>query len=394
MGCPSARGEPATLVGAMRESVSFVVPCLNEAESLSAVLDTIAAVRDGAFADREVEVVVVDNGSDDGSQQIAEAHGARLEPCPVKGYGAALQHGFERAANEIIVFADADGTYDFAEAPELVTKLEEGNDLVLGSRMRGDIRPGAMPLMHRWVGTPVLTFVLNLLHAGRGQRVSDCNSGFRCFRRRAFPAWGARATGMEFASEMLVRAMKSGARIAEVPITLRADTRRRSPHLKRWRDGMRHLLQILAASPAFFFRLGLVIVILNWIVLLVGLVWGPIPLPYVNAFGLHTMMFALLGTCLGLNVFGIGLLLAARAVDEAGPYAALLNVDEGRLLWGGIVFLALSALVSLVPILLRWSDEGFRFLALEKQTLVLVAFSANGVFFLFNVIAAHLLKDR
>ena len=378
----------------MPESVSFVIPCLNEADSLPAVLDTITAVRDGEFADREVEIVVADNGSDDGSQQIAEGRGVRLESCPVRGYGAALQHGFEHAVNDIIVFADADDTYDFAETPKLVAKLEEGHDLVLGSRMRGEIRPGAMPMMHRLVGTPVLTFVLNFLHARRGQKVSDCNSGFRCFRRREFSAWEARATGMEFASEMLVRAMKSGASIAEVPITLRPDTRDRSPHLKRWRDGMRHLLQILSGSPPFFFRLGLLIVVLNWVVLLVGLVWGPLPLPYINAFGLHTMMFALLGTCLGLNIFGLGLLLAARSGDEVGPYAPLLNVDEGRLLWGGVGFLVLSILVSLVPIVMRWSDEGFRFLALEKQTLVLVAFSANGVFFLFNVIGAHLLKER
>ena len=377
----------------MPSSISFVIPCLNEADSLPAVLDAIDEVRAGALAGREVEVVVSDNGSDDGSQQIAAERGARVESCPVRGYGAALQHGFRAARHEVVVFADADDTYDFRETPALLARLEEGNDLVLGSRTRGTIEPGAMPAMHRWVGTPALTFALNCLHAGDGQRVTDCNSGFRCFRRADFPAWGARATGMEFASEMLVRAMKSGARIAEVPITLRVDTRQRTPHLKRWRDGTRHLLQILSESPAFFFRLGLLTIVLNWVALLVGLFWGPLPVGFVNAFGLHTMMFALLGACLGVNIFGIGILLAARS-GEAGPYGALLDLDEGRLLWGGVAFLGISLLVSVVPIVLRWSGEGFRFLALEKQTLVLVAFSANGVFFLFNVMAAHLLKER
>jgi len=358
------------------------------------VLDTIAAVRNGALADREVEVLVSDNGSDDGSQQVAVAHGARVESCPVRGYGAALQHGFEHAAHDIIVFADADNTYDFSEAPALISKLEEGHDLVVGSRIRGDIHPGAMPSMHRWVGTPVLTFALNALHATPGQRISDCNSGFRCFRREAYRGWGARATGMEFASEMLVGAMKSGARIAEVPVSLRPDSRTGRPHLKRWRDGTRHLLQILAASPSFFFRLGLTVLVVNWFVLLVGLFWGPIPMTYFNAFGIHTMMFALLGACLGLNIFGVGMLLAARSPTNAGPYAALLDIDEGRLLWGGVAFLTVSILISLVPIVTSWSAAGFRFLALQKQTLVLVALTANVVFFLFNVVAAHLLKDR
>ncbi|HEX9699180.1 MAG TPA: glycosyltransferase family 2 protein [Acidobacteriota bacterium] len=378
----------------MPASISFVVPCLDEADSLPAVLDRIQQVRDGAFAGRDVEIVVADNGSTDGSREIAAAHGARIEDCPVRGYGAALRHGFERARHDIVVFADADNTYDFAEAPRLVAKLEEGNDLVLGSRMRGEIRPGAMPFLHRWLGTPALTFVLNRLHAGPGQKVSDCNSGFRCFRRASFAAWQPRATGMEFASEMLVKAMRSGARIAEVSITLHPDTRGRPPHLKRWRDGTRHLLQILAGSPRFFFGLGLLLLLANWAVLLIGLFWGPLSLPWGNVFGIHTMMFALLGTCLGLNVFGVGLLLAAREGGDPGPYRPLLEVDEGRLLWGGVGFLLACTLVSLVPILIDWADAGFRFLALQKQTLVLVAFGANGVFFLFNVIGAHLLKQR
>jgi glycosyltransferase involved in cell wall biosynthesis len=378
----------------MPASISFVVPCLNEADSLPAVLERIQQVREGAFAGREVEIVVADNGSTDGSREIAAAAGARLEACPVRGYGAVLRHGFESARNDIVVFADADNTYDFAEAPRLVAKLEEGNDLVLGSRVRGEIRPGAMPFLHRWLGTPALTFVLNRLHAGRGQKVSDCNSGFRCFRRASFAAWQPRATGMEFASEMLVKAMRSGARIAEVPITLHPDTRGRPPHLKRWRDGTRHLLQILAGSPRFFFGLGLLVLLANWAVLLIGLFWGPLSLPWGNVFGIHTMMFALLGTCLGLNVFGVGLLLAAREGGDPGPYRPLLEVDEGRLLWGGVGFLLACTLVSLVPIVIDWRSAGFRFLALQKQTLVLVAFGANGVFFLFNVIAAHLLKQR
>ena len=356
-------------------------------------------MRDGAFADREVEILVADNGSTDASEGDCRARaGARVQECPVRGYGAALRCGFQSAANDIVIFADADSTYDFGESPALIEQLEAGNDLVLGSRIRGTIEPGAMPFLHRYLGAPMLTFVLNLLHASRGQRVSDCNSGFRCFRRESFMTWGARATGMEFASEMLIKAMKSGARIAETPITLHPDKRRGTPHLRRWRDGMRHLLVILAESPRSFYRFGVTTFLLSWVILLVGLSRGPIELARFNAFGLHSMMFALLGTCLGLNIFGIGLLLYARSVGsdrapEISVYHALLQLDEGRLFWGCLGFIVLGMGVC-VPILRDWAAADFRFLDLHKQTLVLVAFGADGVFFLFNVIAAHLVKDR
>ena len=341
----------------MSSSLSFVIPCLNEAGSLPAVLDRIIEVRDGSFADREVEILVADNGSTDASKEIAERAGACVRECPVRGYGAALRCGFESATNDIVIFADADNTYDFGESPALIEQLEAGNDLVLGSRIR-----------------------------------------FRCFRRESSATWGARATGMEFASEMLIKAMKSGARIAETPITLHPDKRRRSPHLRRWRDGMRHLLVIFAESPRSFYRLGMTTFLLSWVILLVGLSRGPIELAHFNAFGIHSMMFALLGTCLGLNIFGIGLLLYARAVgsdgaQEIGVYHALLRLDEGRLFWGCLGFIGLGMGVC-VPILRDWAAADFRFLDLQKQTLVLVAFGADGVFFLFNVIAAHLVKDR
>ena len=387
----------------MSSSISFVIPCLDEAESLPLALDKIAELRSGVFADREVEVVVADNGSTDGSREIARGRGARVEECEVRGYGAALRCGIESARHEVVVFADADNTYDFLETPSLVAKLEEGNDLVLGSRVRGRIHQGAMPFLHRYLGTPVLTLFLNLLHAGPYQRVSDCNSGFRCFRRPRFASWGVRSDGMEFASEMLIKAMKSGDRIAEVPVSLHPDTRERTPHLKRWRDGMRHLLEILAESPRFFSQLGLVLFSASWAALLVGLFWGPISLAGVNIFGLHTMMFALLGGCLGLNIFGLGLLLYARQVgDGSGDdvrgrplrlYRFVLELDEGRLFWGGLLFLLASVAVC-VPIFVDWANEGYRFLALEKQTLVLVAFGANGVFFLSNLIAAFLIRTR
>lgn len=370
--------------------ISFVIPCLDEAATLPGVLARISEVTEGAFADRDTEVVVADNGSTDGSRKIARARGARVVDCPIRGYGAALRCGIEHARHDIVVFADADGTYDFGESPDLVAELERGHDLVVGSRIRGDIEAGAMPLLHRWLGTPILTLFLNLLHAGPGQRISDCNSGFRCLRRRAFAEWSVRGDGMEFASELLICALRSGARVSEVPVSLAADRGDRAPHLKRWRDGMRHLLTILAASPAAFFRTGLALWASSWAVLVVGLSAGPLPVGPLNLFGIHSMMFATLGSCVGLNLFGLGLLLPTSA-EDVPVYARLLELEEGSLFWGSLTFLLASA-AAVVPIFVAWADASYRFLALQKETLVWVALAANGVFLIHNLVAAHLIR--
>lgn len=374
-----------------RPILSFVIPCLDEAAALPQVLRDIRAAERQIDGYR-VEIVVADNGSVDGSRKIAAELGARVVDCPVRGYGAALQCGIEAAAGEVIVFADGDGTYDFRETPRLLAELHAGHDLVLGSRLEGSIEPGAMPWLHRHLGTPVLTWLINRLFATGGQRVSDCNSGFRCLRKKAFSGWQVRSQGMEFASQMLVRALQAGASIGEVPITLRADSPARTPHLATWRDGMRHLLQVLSESPGFFFHVGVAVLALSWGVLLVGFRWGPVDFGGFALFGLHTMMFALVATCLGMNVFGIGLLLATRRPATETAYDRLLSIDEGRLLWGGIGLLAFLLAATFLPIWVSWWRAGFHDLALEKATLVWTAFGADGVFFVFNLIAAHMLK--
>lgn len=395
---PAANPAPAS--GAVHHSISFVIPCLNEQATLPLVLDTVNHVSTTALGDREIEVVVSDNGSTDDSVNIALAHGARVVRCAERGYGAALRCGIRHARHAVIVFADADNTYDFSETPRLVAELEANDrDLVIGSRLGGNIRPGAMPVLHRRLGTPVLNFFINLLYAHGGTKVTDCNSGFRCFKRDAFRRWAVESTGMEFASEMLVKALKAGARIAHVPITLRPDRRERVPHLRTWRDGMRHLLQIFLGSPEFFATLGLTLLAASWLVLMISLWAGPFRLGFASIGGLHSMMFALLGSCFGLQMWGLGLVLAARTGVGGRLRTGLgrrllrriLGLREDHLFWWSLVF-ALASIAMFLHVVLRWAANGFMFLTLEKETLAAAAFGANGLLIVTHVITAHMLK--
>ena len=220
--------------------LSIVLPCLDEAETLP---DCIARAREGlATAGLRGEIVVVDNGSTDGSAELARSLGARVVSERTRGYGAALRRGFDAARAPWIVMADADRSYDLRGVGAFAERLAEGYDLVVGSRIRGTIEPGAMPWAHRYVGTPALTRILNLLH---GAGVSDVNCGMRGFRRDAALRLALRSDGMELASEMLIRAAQAGLRIAETPIDFHRDGRSRPPHLRTIRDGWRHLSLIL-----------------------------------------------------------------------------------------------------------------------------------------------------
>ena len=372
--------------------VSFVIPCLNEAATLPIVLEKINRVRKNELSDRSTEIVVADNGSTDESERIALDHGARVVHCADRGYGSALQGGIAAASHDVVVFADADDTYDFLEAPHLVAELERGFDLVLGSRLDGNIHPGAMPWLHRRVGTPVLNLLINVLHARNGNRVADCNSGFRCFRAAAFSSWQVTGRGMEFASEMLLKALKSGARISHVPISLHPDHAGRTPHLRTWRDGTRHLLQILLEAPHFFHGSGLLLWGICWAVMLAASRLGTVSLGFAEVLGLHSMMFAMLGSCFGLTLWSTGLLLSVRSTAQQRSYRAVLGLGEGALFWGATAFAVLS-LAFFAVIVRRWAQAGFENLALERQTLLLTAFGANGILFVFNVITAHLLKQ-
>src|SRR5260221_514094 len=224
--------------------VSVVIPCLNEAQSIRFCIEKAQA----AFRSMKIvgEVVVADNGSTDGSIEIAESHGARVVHAAARGYGSALRKGIQDARGDFIVMGDADDSYDFSETPKFVEKWKAGYDFVIGNRFKGQIRPGAMPWHHRYLGTPVMSRIMNLMfRAGIG----DVNCGMRGLTKRLAQQLDFRTTGMEFASESLIKAARLGVRIAEVPITLWPDRRNRPPHLRSFRDGWRHLRFMLLCAP-------------------------------------------------------------------------------------------------------------------------------------------------
>jgi glycosyltransferase involved in cell wall biosynthesis len=375
----------------LKKPVSFVIPCRNEQETLGRVLTKINKLCDDDFRDRQTEVIVCDNGSTDRSAEIAREHGTKVVHCERKGYGAALLCGIEEAGYEVVVFADADNTYDFLETPKLVEELEKGFDLVIGSRLQGEIHKGAMPFLHRYLGTPVLNFFLNLLYARDRTKISDCNSGFRCFLRSSFLSWGVKSEGMEFASEMLVKALKSKARISHVPVSLYPDYAERAPHLERWRDGMRHLLQIFLDSPEFFFFAGCGLFAISWLIILLGLFFGPVRIGFATVLGLHSMMFGLLGSLFGIIIWAVGLFLVVRIDTSIKAYRWLIELPEDKLFWCSVILTLISVALFLV-VVIHWGIRGFHDIYIEKQTLAIVTFAANSMVFVSNMVTAHLLK--
>jgi glycosyltransferase involved in cell wall biosynthesis len=275
--------------------LTILMPCLNEAETLARCIVKARAwlARSGVAG----EVVIADNGSTDGSQAIALAHGARIVDIPARGYGAALIGGIAAARGRYVIMGDSDDSYDFSDLDGFVARLREGFQLVMGNRFLGGIRPGAMPPLHRYLGNPVLTTLGRVLfHSPCG----DFHCGLRGFERAAILQLGLRASGMEFASEMVVKATIHRLRIAEVATVLSPDGRSRPPHLRSWRDGWRHLRFLLLFSPrSLFFYPGVLMSLLG----LLATAWL-LPAPRVVAgvtFDIHTLLYAALLLVIGVQ---------------------------------------------------------------------------------------------
>ncbi|MEL7266274.1 MAG: glycosyltransferase family 2 protein, partial [Planctomycetota bacterium] len=261
-----------------RPELSVVLPCLNEADTVATCVEkAVRAMRDAGI---EGEVVVSDNGSTDGSQQLAIDAGARIVNAPRRGYGAALMHGIENARGRYVMMGDADDSYDFLELPKFMPGLREGNDLVQGCRLPhggGIVLPGAMPFLHRWFGNPVLSWLVRFMFR---IPISDVYCGMRAFQRELYDRLDLRSPGMEFATEMIIKSGLHGATMAQVPITLHPDGRKEhGPHLRTFRDGWRTLRLFLAFSPRWsFFRPGLLLVA-------VGAILYALALPQIRIFG-------------------------------------------------------------------------------------------------------------
>jgi hypothetical protein len=273
--------------------VTVVMPCLNEARTVGrCVAKAVAALeRLGVVG----EVVVADNGSTDGSQEIAFRAGARVVAVPRRGYGSALQGGVEAARGRFVIMGDADDSYDFSELGPFVKELRAGKDLVMGNRFRGGIRPGAMPWLHRYVGNPVLTGILNLFFR---TPIGDAHCGLRAFRKEAYQSLGLSCPGMEFASEMVVKASLHGQRIAEVPVVLHPDGRDRPPHLRSFRDGWRHLRLLLLLCPLWLYLIPAGLLMGAGLGLMAWLTPGPRPVGG-TVLDVHTMLLGALCVLMG-----------------------------------------------------------------------------------------------
>lgn len=266
--------------------LTILMPCLNEAETIG----TCVAKAMGYLARSGVagEVLIADNGSTDGSQAIAQGLGARVVAVPMRGYGAALITGIEAARGRFVIMGDSDDSYDFTALDPFVAKLREGYALVMGNRFLGGIKPGAMPPLHRYLGNPVLSTIGRVFFGGP---VRDFHCGLRGFERDAIRALDLRAPGMEFASEMVVKATVQGLRVTEVPTTLSPDGRSRPPHLRSWRDGWRHLRFLLVFCPRWLFLYPGAGLFLTGLLAMALLLPGPLHLGGVTV-DVHSLLYA------------------------------------------------------------------------------------------------------
>jgi glycosyltransferase involved in cell wall biosynthesis len=373
--------------------VTAVMPCLNEANTLGICIEKAQrAFRDLGIAG---EVVVADNGSSDASIRIAESHNARVVREPRKGYGSALMAGIAAARGSIVIMADADDSYDWSALGDFIRKIEEGFDLVIGNRFKGGIEPGAMPMLHRYVGNPLLSTLARVMYR---VPITDFHCGMRAFTRDAYTRMDVRTPGMEFATAMVINAAQAGLRITEIPTRLYPDKRDRPPHLRTFRDGWRHLRFMLTYAPDWLYLApgGLlsIVGILGMALLAAG------PLVVGNAkLGIHFLALASMFTLLGANIIGFGLL--ARLIDaRRNPIAAsssfgrllsIFTLERGLLL--GIA-LATSGLAIDAGILREWIARGYG----DMAGTVHIAFVASTVFLLgvnsiFGVFLLNMVRE-
>jgi hypothetical protein len=368
--------------------VSVVIPCLNEAENIEECVEIARTTMERAAIPGEV--VVADNGSEDGSAALAEAAGARVVHEPVRGYGSAYLAGFAVARGRYIVMADADLTYDFNEIPRFLAELEAGGDMVIGDRM-GHIHPGAMPWHHRYIGNPLLSNFLNLLfHTG----VSDAHCGMRAFRREHLERLDLRTTGMEFASEMVVRAAKAKLDIRQLPIEYHA--RGGESKLSSFRDGWRHLRFLLLHSPKHLF------IVPGAAIATLGALICVMVAAHVDVLGrqwaVHTLIAGSLLLIVGSQIVSLGLCALAYAtyfMGEHDPWFERMSrryrLEQGLMLGGAVALLGI-AMVAVVVV--EWIESGFGNLVQERVAIAAATLVVLGVQIAFTSFLLSILGLR
>ncbi len=368
--------------------VSVVIPCLNEEENIERCVRTALEVLEESRIPGEV--IVADNASEDRSAELATAAGARVIYEPRRGYGSAYLAGFAAARGRYIVMGDADLTYDFREIPKFVEHLDEGAELVMGDRM-DQIHPGAMPWLHRYVGNPVLTGILNIFFR---TGVSDAHCGMRALRRDVLPRLDLRTTGMEFASEMVIRASKEKLDIREFPIEYHP--RGGESKLSSFRDGWRHLRFLLVHSPTYLFMLP------GALMLALGTLIAAVALLQIDVFGrawdIHTMIAGALLMIVGVQIVALGLCAHAYGtyfMGEKDPWfdrmRARFNLEHGLML-GGLTLLVGVAVAATIVVI--WAQRGFGSLSEERLAVLAAALVIVGLQIFFTSFLLSILGLR
>ena len=362
----------------MIKKISIILPCRNEKESIKESIEKIKQVLKKNNIDGEI---IVSDSSQDGSDKIASGLGAKVIKHDKKGYGIALREGFKIAKGEIIIFADPDGTYDFSEIPSFLEAIKDA-DLVIGSRFKGKIMKKAMPWSHRYIGNPVLTFLLNLFFKSR---LSDAHSGFRAIKRNKLEQLELKTTGMEFASEMIIKAIKKNLKIKEIPINYYP--RAGSSKLRSFHDGWRHLRFMLLFSPTYLFMVpGSILFVLGLFIEL-RLLFGPIDL-FGLSFYSHPIIIGSFLMLVGFQIMFTGFfakIYLFTILEEENKFLEKLfktfNLEKGLIL-GALVFL-LGLILDLV-VLLKWTTSNFGELSEIKLLVFALTMNVLGVQLIFN----------
>ena len=371
--------------------LTILMPCLNEAETIEVCVAKATAWL--ARAGVNGEVLIADNGSTDGSQALAEAGGARVVPVTVRGYGAALQAGIAAAHGTYVIMGDADDSYDFSALDPFIEALRDGADVVMGNRFQGGIEPGAMPPLHRYLGNPVLSW------AGRHffrLKVGDFHCGLRGFRRDRVLALGLRTTGMEFASEMVVRAGLAHYEMREVPTKLYPDGRSRAPHLRTWHDGWRHLRFLLLYSPRWLFAIPGFALLLAGSLASAVLTVGDVSIGGVT-FSVNTLVYAAAATIIGFQAVTFALFTKIYAVakgllppdNRIDRWGGRFRLERGLAVGAGI--LVIGTAVALVS-LFRWRHQDFGELDTARQLRVVIPAALGLILGTSTVLASFFLS--
>ena len=341
--------------------LTILMPCLNEAETLETCIRKARTYLETSGVDGEI--LIADNGSTDGSPEIAKRCGARVVEVPERGYGAALIGGCNAAQGKYVIMGDADDSYDFLHLDPFMEKLREGYDLVMGNRFKGGIEPGAMPPLHRYLGNPVLSFIGRLFYPSN---IGDFHCGLRGYNRESIRKLGLQTTGMEYASEMVVKATLYKLKITEVPTTLKKDGRSHAPHLRSFRDGWRHLKFLLMHSPNWLFLYPGIFFMVVGLVLMVSLMFGPISIGSITL-DIHTMLYGSAFTIIGASTIQFAVFTKTYAKNSGFipvEKKAIDKITEDRVILGGALLLLIGIIATVVALVV-WGRHSFG--ALDPQ---------------------------